>query len=208
MLLERLGPRLAELGLPVGAQLEIICSTLRRSWEISPVQSFQSGLDKAASLAEFIAATWQELDEPCSGAVVESACSFADARRREFDPTTAVLVHGDAHAENTLRVLDDGTASDAPFKLVDPDGLFAEPACDLAVPMREYSRELLDARDTLRAARERCALLTRLTGVDQRAIWEWGFIERVSTGLLALRVGSEQVGSDMLAVAEALVSLH
>ena len=209
MLLERLGPRLAELGLPVGAQLEIICSTLRRSWAISPVQSFQSGADKAGWLAEFISATWQELDEPCTGAVVERARSFADARRREFDPTTAVLVHGDMlYAQNTLRVLDDGTASDAPFKLVDPDGLFAEPACDLAVPMREYSRELLDARDTLRAARERCALLSRLTGVDQRAIWEWGFIERVSTGLLALRVGSEQVGSDMLAVAEALVSLH
>ena len=207
MLLERLGPRLAELGLPVGAQLEIICSTLRRSWAIAPVQSFQSGADRAASLAEFISATWQELDQPCSGAVVERARSFAEARRLAFDSATSVLVHGDAHAENTLRVLDDGTASDVPFKLVDPDGLFAEPACDLAVPMREYSRELLEARDTLRAARERCALLSRLTGVDPRAIWEWGSIERVSTGLFVLRVGSEQVGRDMLAVAEALISL-
>jgi hypothetical protein len=72
--------------------------------------------------------------------------------------------------------------------------------------MREYSRQLLEARDTLRAARERCALLSSLTGADPRAIWEWGSIERVSTRLLALRVGSEKVGGDMLAVAEALVS--
>lgn len=207
MLLERLGPRLSELGLPVRAQLEIICSTLRRSWAMPAVQAFQSGANKAASLAEFISATWHELDEPCAGTVVERACSFADARRLEFDPATAVLVHGDAHADNTLRALDDETASDGPFKLVDPDGLFAEPACDLAVPMREYSRELLEARDTLRAARERCALLSSLTGADPRAIWEWGYMERASTGLLALRVGSEQVGRDMLAVAEALVSL-
>jgi len=205
MLQERLGAPLAELGLSVRAQLEVICSTLRRAWDVAPEPSFQSGADKAGWLGEFIAATWRELDRPCGEQVVECALSFADARRRAFDPDRAVLVHGDAHRANTLMMLDQAPTTGARFKLVDPDGLFAEPACDLAVPMREYSRALLDAADTLRAARERCAYLSRLTAVEPRAIWEWGFVERVSTGLLCLRVGRESLGEEMLAVAEKLV---
>jgi streptomycin 6-kinase len=38
--------------------------------------------------------------------------------------------------------------------------------------------------------------------VDPQSIWEWGFIERASTGLLALRVGREDLGRETLAVAE------
>jgi streptomycin 6-kinase len=44
-------------------------------------------------------------------------------------------------------------------------------------------------------------LLGHLTGVDPQAIWEWGFVERVSTGLLAMQVGAEQVGRQLLKVA-------
>ena len=68
--------------------------------------------------------------------------------------------------------------------------------------MREWSGELLGC-DAARLGRERCARLSRLTGVDQRAIWEWGFVERVSTGLLATRVGADRVGKETLDVAEA-----
>ena len=203
MLQERLGPPLAQSGLSVRRQLEVICSTLCRAWAVSPVPSFQSGADKAAWLAEFIATTWRELDRPCSKPVVARALSFAERRHRAFDADAAVLVHGDAHAWNLLRAADGQAPHGTRYKLVDPDGLFAEPACDLAVPMREYSRELLEARDTLRAARDRCATLSRLTAVDPDAIWEWGFMERVSTGLLAMRVGREPLGKEMLAVAEA-----
>lgn len=187
MLLERLGPSLAELGLPVRAQIEILCATLRRAWSVAPDRRFQTGAEKARALARFIAATWRALGEPCSERVVERPLSYAAARAAAFDPAGAVLVHGDAHGANTLRV--PGHAAE--FKLIDPDGLFAEPACDLAVPMREWGGDL----------RERCAHLSRLTGADPRAIWEWGFVERVSTGLLALDVGREQLGRDMLAVA-------
>jgi streptomycin 6-kinase len=129
--------------------------------------------------------------------VVEQALSLAATRGAAFDPDGAVLVHGDAHAANTLRA-----PGGAGFKLVDPDGLFAERAYDLAVPMREWSRELL-AGDPVRLGRARCAELARLGGVDPRPVWEWGFVERVSTGLLALQVGREQLGREMLAVAEA-----
>ena len=56
----------------------------------------------------------------------------------------------------------------------------------------------------MHAARARCAHLRRLTGVDADAIWEWGALERVATGLLALKVGLAG-GATMLSVAEALV---
>jgi streptomycin 6-kinase len=78
-----------------------------------------------------------------------------------------VLVHGDAHGANTLRV--PGTSE---YRFVDPDGLFAEPACDLAVPMREWSTELLGSGEPARAARERCVRLSALTGVASQPIWD------------------------------------
>jgi streptomycin 6-kinase len=45
-------------------------------------------------------------------------------------------------------------------------------------------------------------MLATLTGVDETAIWEWGFIERVSTGLLATELGMAEAPG-MLAVADA-----
>ena len=194
MLQERLGPSLAELGVPVKAQIEAICATLARAWEVDADPRLLSGADKARRLAAFIAATWEEVDRPCSERVVAQALSYADARGAAFDPKSSVLVHGDAQSSNTLSA---GTG----FKFVDPDGLFAERAYDLAIPMREWSRELLDG-DALRLGRERCAYLSRLTGVAGQAIWEWGFVERVSTGLFAIQVGAGDMGRAMLQVSE------
>jgi streptomycin 6-kinase len=179
---------------------------LQRAWAVPPVPTLQTGAEKATWLSGFIEDAWRELGEPCSARVVERALEYAEERRRAFDPDGAVLVHGDAHAVNTLQIAVESGAGPTPFKLVDPDGLFAEPACDLAVPMREYSHELLAAGDTVRATHERCAFLSRLTGVDPAPIWQWGFVERVSTGLFALRLGWETVGADMLAVADRVAS--
>lgn len=199
MLQERLGPSLRESGLSIRAQIEILCATLGRAWEVPVPDGLPSGADKARWLSEFIAATWEELGRPCSRRVIGQALSYARSREAAFDPEAAVLVHGDAHSSNALR--DPGHTS-ATFKLVDPDGLLAEPAYDLAIPMREWSRELLEG-DAARLGRERCEYLASLTGVDPGGIWEWGFVERVSTGLFAMRVGADRMGREMLAVAEA-----
>jgi streptomycin 6-kinase len=196
MLQERLGQSLAQLGLSVPRQLAVICGTLRVAWEVPALPGFQSGADKATWLADSIRVGWDELGQPCSQEAVEVALAFAESRRRAFDPANAVLVHGDAHAANTLRAPRGG------FKLIDPDGLFAERAYDLAIPMREYGRELLKAPDPLRAARAHCATLGALAGADAEAVWEWGLLERVSTGLVLVRVGREELARDMLAVAE------
>ena len=106
--------------------------------------------------------------------------ALACARRRgdAHRDETAVLVHGDVHQWNALEA-DDG------FKLVDPDGLLAEAEYDLGIIMRE---DPLDGDLPERARR-----LARRTGLDACAIWEWGIVERVSTGLLGTQVGLQPV---------------
>jgi streptomycin 6-kinase len=82
--------------------------------------------------------------------------SFAELRRSAFDPQTAVLVHGDAHASNTLQDLQHRSTAGSRFKFIDPDGLVAERAYNLAIPMREWSSELLEG-DPARLGRQRSA---------------------------------------------------
>jgi len=63
--------------------------------------------------------------------------------------------------------------------------------------MREDPDELMrgDPRDRSRR-------LAEMTGCDEVAIWEWGVVERVSTGLLATRIGMQPVGRQMLEAAD------
>jgi streptomycin 6-kinase len=118
MLLERLGPKLSELGWSVDAQIEAICATLRVAWTPLPEGScFTTGAEKARSLGDFIETTWRELGRPCPERTVKMALRYAEVRHHGFDPDLAVLAHGDAHAWNTLLVPGDGSAR---FKFVDP----------------------------------------------------------------------------------------
>jgi streptomycin 6-kinase len=200
MLLERLGPQLVQLGLPIDAQIEAICTTLMEAWIPLPGGArFTTGAEKACNLADFIGTTWRALGEPCSARTVELACRFADIRRRAFDPATAVLAHGDPHAWNTLLATDDGMRK---FKFVDPDGLFIERAYDLGILMREWGAELL-AGDPLALGRRRCQQLARLTGVAPEPIWQWGFIERTSNGLLVAKLGLTGLAHEFFSVLDA-----
>jgi streptomycin 6-kinase len=198
MLLERLGPQLAELGLPIDEQIQIICSTLEQAW-MPPPPGLQlvTGAEKASELASYIKKVWSKLGRPCSEKAFAVALHFAKARRDAFDPATAVFAHGDAHAWNTLQ--DPNTHG---YKFVDPDGLFFERAHDLSISMREWSAELL-AGDPVALGRQRCALLSRLTGVEAEAIWQWGFIERLVNGLLYCEIGPKEKAAEFLTVVEA-----
>jgi len=195
LLLEQLGPPLSSLGLSLDEELVAICATVQDAWRAPPGdQALMTGADKAELLADLIETSWKALEAPCPRLTIDRALQFAEARGRAFDPDRAVLVHGDAHGWNTLQV----PASPGQFKFVDPDGLWAEPAHDLAIPMREWSEAL--APDPFGLGRERCARLAALTGVEPEPIWQWGLVERVSTGLLCLQLGIEE-GPDILAVA-------
>ena len=66
--------------------------------------------------------------------------------------------------------------------------------------MREYNAPLL-AGDTARLVRERAEYLGGICGVDPEPVWQWGFIERVSTGLANLRDFDDDSGDQFLEVA-------
>jgi streptomycin 6-kinase len=67
--------------------------------------------------------------------------------------------------------------------------------------MREDPSELLRG-DPRERAHERARKLAARCGLDATAIWEWGVIERVSTGLLGTQVGLQPVARQMLTVAD------
>ena len=202
LLLEPLGMQPGALGYSIRAQIDIVCSTLRDSWvHISSDSGLPTGASAAGWLSSFIADLWERLNRPCSRQAIETALSFAQARASAFRTETAVLVHGDAHNGNTLQTFSQGSQTAPSFKLIDPDGLVAEPAYDLGVLMREWIDELIV--DPVRRGRERCAYLSHLTGANTQAIWQWGFIQCMSTGLLLLQVGQERHGIQILRVAEA-----
>ncbi|MGW4249371.1 aminoglycoside phosphotransferase family protein, partial [Nocardia sp. NPDC004722] len=172
LLLPRLGRSLDQLGWSQRAREEVLCSTAMRVWRRAPDSGLPTGVDKATGLADFIAAKWEELGRPCAARTVEHALACAAERAAAHDDSRAMLVHGDVHQWNLLEA-DDG------FTLVDPDGLLIEPEYDLGVLMREDPLELMAEGPWTRAHRlgRRCAL-------DPHAIWQWGVVERVSTGLV------------------------
>ena len=121
MLLERLGPNLDDLGMSVPQILETVTTTLRSFWQpLVEDCGLPSGPEKAAWLADYITTTWDELGRPCERTVIERAVKYCDERATAYDPSRAVLVHGDAHGWNTL------DAGGGTFKFVDPEGLRSE----------------------------------------------------------------------------------
>jgi streptomycin 6-kinase len=136
--------------------------------------------------------TWEALDRPVAWRTIAYALACAERRIAAHDDTRATLVHGDIHEWNALQ-------SGAGFALVDPDGLWAEPEYDLGILMREDPVELL--RD---GPHERANWLAARTGRDVTAIWEWGVVERTSTGLLAASIGLQPIGDQMLHAADVI----
>lgn len=195
MLLERLGPNLADLGFTVQQTLEAIADTLPTFWRpVGEEAGLRTGAEQAQWLARYVTTTWDELGRPCDRRVIERAVELCDRRAAAYSPDRAVLVHGDAHGWNTL------AAGDGAFKFVDVEGLRSEPAHDLAVPMREYNEPLMDG-DTARLVRARADWLATRCDVGAEAVWEWGFIERVSTGLANVRDFDDGDGAMFLEVA-------
>ncbi|GIF26014.1 hypothetical protein Ate02nite_87440 [Paractinoplanes tereljensis] len=124
-------------------------------------------------------------------------------------PARGADAHADAHGGCDDGGCDDGgcdyggcddggcAGRSGRFRLVDPDGLIAEPEADLGVLMREDPVELLDGDPW-----DRARWLAARTGTDATAIWEWGLVERVATGLVLTVAGVQPVAAQMLAAAD------
>jgi streptomycin 6-kinase len=193
VLLEALGPSLDRSGLAPEQQIEILCAVLQDAWQDSDAEA----APKAEALAALVGRLWDELDRPCSARVVDLALECA--RRRAGEAGRLVVVHGDPHPGNALR-RPDGT-----YVFVDPDGFVADPAYDLGVVLRDWCPELL-AGDAPALAERYCRLSAARTGIDPAAIREWGFLERVSSGLHILELGMTDLGLPFLETAERLAA--
>jgi streptomycin 6-kinase len=188
VLLEALGPSLAEAGLPPEEQLSRIADTLLLAWNVAPL----AGADakraeaKAEGLAALARETWKRVGEPCSAGAVELAEVCAARRAAAFEPAALVTAHGDPHPGNTLlRLVGSG---------------------DLGVAIRDWSFQLAAAPEPCRLLRDYAELLAARTGEDATAIWEWGYLERVATGLYALDSGLPDFGRRLLAAADTLAT--
>lgn len=191
LLIERLGPSLHELGLPFAARQRILADLACQVWRPAADSGLPTGAAGAAYLTEYVERLWQELGRPCPRVAVDYAVRCARRRQAAHDDDRAVLVHGDIHQWNALRRNDGG------YALIDPDGLLAEKEYDLGVLLREDPGQVIDG-----GGWRWCSWLAERTGTDPRAIWEWGAIQRVSTGLLLVSIGMTDLGEAMLAAAE------
>ena len=201
MLIERLGDKLDSFELPYERQIDIMCATLLGAWMPVPEGShFPNGATKANALGTDIVAMNHALGQPCAQLVVDKALMYCRDRAAGYHPEAAVLAHGDPHPANILAIPDSDPIH---FKFIDPDGLAIEPAYDLGVLLRAW-HDGLDGRNAHDIARSHARHLTTRTSVPAEAIWQWGYIERVSTGLALMRIGEIEKGQEFLRVAEAL----
>jgi streptomycin 6-kinase len=208
ILLERLGPRLSDAGLSPDDQLSILARLLPLAWQVpAPLSGPKSvPYDKATSLHGLVRRLWEQSDRPCSGRLIELALEFATRRANAFDPRQCVSVHGDAAAANAMRALSTRPGAESGYVFVDPDGFVGDPAYDVGVALRDWCAELLASSDPGAVARHYSRLLAQSTGMDEDAVWEWGFLERVSTGLYAHSFGAFELSEPFFASAEALAS--
>jgi streptomycin 6-kinase len=185
VLLEPLGPALTRSGLSPEAQLDVLAGLLPLAWQV-PAEG--PAEDKAAALITLV----EEHRTPGHDRVVAEALRCAERRSAAFDPDRCVWVHGDAAAANVLATPDGG------WVFVDPDGFLGDPDYDRGVAARDWCEELTAAPDPRALLRDYC----RRLGGDPGPVWEWAYLERVSTGLYVESLGGHSLH---LATAAALI---
>lgn len=194
LLLERLGASMRDTVTNPASRLDLLCDVAARVWRpLGSDVDLPTGASLAEQYADRLPRLWEQAGRPCSPATVADALDCLNRRCRAHDDRSAVLVRGDIHELNALQ------AGDGSYKLIDPAGLRAEPACDLGTIVRCNP----DLGDDLRARTER---LASRTGVDATAIWEWGTIHRVVSGVYACSVGFQPFGDLLLAEADRLTA--
>ncbi len=200
LLLERLGPSLDHGSLPVEEQLDALASTLLGAWRPPDSPAY----DKAAALGAAVAG-WADQHPGLVGpVVVERALACAAALARP-DPGDLVVVHGDAHPGNLLRVRAPRAGGATGWVFVDPDPFVADRAYDLGVAVRDFSARLLaDPGAAPERFRSWCRRVAAPSGADADRVWAWGFLERVSTGLHVTSFGAHRVAEPFLASAALL----
>ncbi|QUQ63409.1 aminoglycoside phosphotransferase family protein [Kutzneria sp. CA-103260] len=167
LLLESLGPYLE---LPAEQMVAELGRLLRIAWRPTDEPAFP----KADSLAQLITDLWRRLAPPYPDALRDQALAYA--ANRAVDTSRKVVVHGDPHCGNALR-------GPRGYVFVDPECFACDPAYDCGVVLRQTTAEEFPAL---------CRQLAEITELPYRAIAEWTFIERVSSGLYLLSLGDTE----------------
>ncbi len=202
LLLERLGPSLDHGGLAPEAQLDALVATLLRAWRAPD----RPPSDRAAAVAAGIRTFQAQAPDAVGTDVVEHALACAAALDPP-DPDDLVVVHGDPHPGNLLRVRHPRPGAETGWCFVDPEPSVTDRAYDLGVAVRDFSATLLAEPETA-AARvwSWCVRVAAASGADPRRVWSWGLLERVSTGLYVTSFGAPRVGEPFLRSAALLVA--
>ncbi|MEM7040457.1 MAG: aminoglycoside phosphotransferase family protein, partial [Bacteroidota bacterium] len=152
--------------------------------------------------ATYIQRRYAEAQPVFPETALRQALQYAENRATAHNPSIARLLHGDPHSHNLLAT---NTSSNTPFafKFIDPEPLIAEPAYDLGVLMREWDADILqeNASAPFERGRARAAHLSQLTSQPLEAIWEWGYLERLSSALLLHELGQLTEARTMLDIA-------
>jgi streptomycin 6-kinase len=207
LLLEQLGLSMHERKLEPEQAIPLLCKTLQQAWLVPPGadQTMNASAYKAQTLAQLIRELRDTLERSCSEHIVSVALEFARRRLDEFDPKRCVVVHGDPHPANALLVGAPRAGAESGSVFVDPEGFLCEPEYDLGVVLRDWNEELLAAADPLAVAHHYSQLLATESGLDEASIWEWGFLERVSSGLYLCAYGSREHGQPFFTTAQRLL---
>ena len=103
LLTEKLGPSLASEGRDADAQIELLVDALRSVWRpTASSEGWVTGAQKAAWLATFIEE--EAVPSLVQANTVRVALSFARECEAAYEPSDAVVVHGDAHSDNLLAI--------------------------------------------------------------------------------------------------------
>ena len=214
LIIEELGAPIATSAFTIQQQLQHMTHALQLSWqaEIDP-SALVHGAKKADWLYHHIQHTPTKVAGYVEKALIHTALDHIDLRRSQWREDAFVLVHGDAHEHNTLAIRQakgqtepqiEPQTEPTRYKLVDPDGLFFEPAYDLGILLRNWIDAYRIAQPAS-ALTERATWLAQQTQVSPQAMVSWGFVEIVSTGIHLLELGYADEGKDYLDLGQALL---
>ncbi|KQT91618.1 hypothetical protein ASG49_11490 [Marmoricola sp. Leaf446] len=202
LLLERLGRSLEQTPGEPTRTLDVLVDTLREAWRL-PLGTVPEAQPKALSLRALVLDTDARLGHPCDRDVLRQALAYAEELAAP-GPDPSVVAHGDPHPANALRTQQPRDGAPAGHVMVDPDGFVCDPAYDLGVTLREWTRRLEDGGRPLLEGW--CDRVAERAGVDRDRTWRWAYLERVSTGLHVLGFGGTVLGERLLGSARLLLA--
>lgn len=184
-------------------------STLQEAWKL-PMDALGEADDtphRSTVLSVLIDRLADSLDLRATyGPAIDRALLYADHRLNARMASREVVCHGDPHQGNLLEVASPRPGAPAGYVFVDPDGIVCEPEYDLGVVLRGFNRLVLAAQDPVVEARGWCAVLAGHTDLDAEAVWQWSYIERVSSGLYLIDQGWPERGRPFLESASWLIA--